>query len=202
MNLPAVQEVAVRATHNGRSLFEWRCTPADLEALVIGRCYCEGLLVSGFDVRHQNDEVEIVVREVGSRQAAARGGLAIPDTDAFAELFRIVFAQVDERFEHGGMHAAALTDGARIVFQAEDVGRHNTIDKVVGLAVGQRSDLSAFGLLVTARVSGEIARKAAAAGVAWIASRSIPTTMAVATASRERMAIIGRAAGKNAMVYR
>ena len=58
-----------------------------------------------------------------------------------------------------------------------------------------------FGLLTSSRVSGEIADKAARAGFSWLASRSIPTTLAADIAQRAHMPIIGRAPSRDAHVY-
>jgi formate dehydrogenase accessory protein FdhD len=69
------------------------------------------------------------------------------------------------------------------------------------MALLDHGDLTAHGLLVSSRISGEIARKAARSTVAWLASRSIPTTLAVRTAQKVRLPIIGRAAGKHAFIY-
>ena len=73
---------------------------------------------------------------------------------------------------------------------------------VTGALLLQRLAPSDHGLLTSSRVSGEIADKAARAGFAWLASHSIPTSLAVRFASAAHMPIIGRAAGKGAFIYR
>ena len=203
---PVVEEKLVRLVSDGSQLFEWRCTPSDLEALVIGRLYIEGRTVAlPMDIRHEGDviviEVQDEARDRGRLQSSSSSS-STPSSSSFTDLFRSLFAGVDERHESGGMHAAALSDGERIVFQAEDVGRHNAVDKVIGMAILGGVDPATLGMLVSSRVSGEIARKAAAAGVSWLASRSIPTTLAVQHAREAGMPIVGRAAGKQAFVYR
>lgn len=207
MSGPLVDEAVVRMTVNGIATHAWRCTPADLEALAIGRLYIDGLITHADQAQlilgSRTDAVTIDARTsdpIGIR-APTRGILPIPDAPVFTELFRSLFNVVDARHEHGGMHAAAATNGRAIVVQTEDVGRHNTIDKIVGALLLRGLAASDHGLLVSARVSGEIAEKAARAGFAWLASRSIPTTLAVAMARAARMPIIGRAAGKNAFIY-
>ena len=126
--------------------------------------------------------------------------LAVPTVEVFRDLFRDVFAAGDAAYPDGGMHTAALTDGERVLFSVHDIGRHNTIDKVVGRALLAGQDLSECGLLVTARVSGAIALKAARAGVSWVASRSIPTSLAVAIADAAELPIIARAVSKEMVV--
>ena len=206
---PVVEEAVVRLVANGRLLFEWRCTPVQLEALAVGRLYAEGMmadtgLAAQLRLTRADDALELQLAADVPRRARmqrAREPRSVPSTDSFTELFRTLFAGVDRRHAEGGMHAAALVQGAQIAFQAEDVGRHNAVDKVIGLALLAGAPIAGHGMLVSSRVSGEIARKAAQSGVAWLASRSIPTTLAVAAARAHSMPIIGRAAGRNAFVY-
>jgi FdhD protein len=81
------------------------------------------------------------------------------------------------------------------------VGRHNGADKAIGGALLAGSALRGLGLMTSARISGEIAEKAARAGLAWVASRSVPTTMAVEIASAAGIPLIARAAARDARVF-
>lgn len=206
---PLVEETIVRLKVRESQLYEWRCTPRDLEALVIGRLYIEDMIAessiaSAIRIDRGGDVIEVVLDTLPNMQLAPRvrfPHIDIPDADAFTELFRALFAGVAARHEEGGMHAAALAHHDRIVVQAEDVGRHNSVDKAIGMALLAGEDLAACGMLISSRVSGEIARKAAQCGIAWLASRSIPTTLAAEIAHTAGIPIIGRAAGKNAFVY-
>jgi FdhD protein len=207
MSAPLVEEAVVRMNVNGVHTHTWRCTPTDLEALAIGRLFIDGLITSANQAHlivGAGSDALVIEARVGGATAVltpVRGSLPIPDPDIFAELFRSLFHLVDERHEHGGMHAAAATNGAANVIQVEDVGRHNTIDKLVGALLLRGASPSQHGLLTSSRVSGEIADKAARAGFVWLASRSIPTNLAVSFARDAHMPIIGRAAGKSAFIY-
>jgi FdhD protein len=128
--------------------------------------------------------------------------LPIPSHDTLRVLFRDVFAAGDTEYPEGGMHGAALTDGERILMTVHDVGRHNTVDKVVGRALLAGTELSGCGLIMTSRISAAIALKAARAGVSWLASRSVPTSLAVAIADAAALPLIARAASKDMMVIR
>jgi FdhD protein len=91
----------------------------------------------------------------------------------------------------GGLHAAcAITASGQVVAHAEDVGRHNAVDKVVGkLLHSQRlpRDDSAENapriLAVSGRASFEIVQKAAVAGFVCVASVSAPSSLAIETAN-------------------
>ena len=97
-----------------------------------------------------------------------------------------ILAGRQARFAHtGGVHAAAVLaiDGS-IVAAAEDVGRHNAVDKTIGrLLLEDRMNEGAL-LVVSGRVSFEIVQKAAAARIPAIAAVSAATSLAIDLALR------------------
>ncbi len=117
----------------------------------------------------------------------------IPPAVDFPAILRELFATCDARFPGGGVHAAALWDGSALRYQSEDVGRHNAVDRALGAAFLSGEGPYGLGLVLSARVSGQMAMVAARAGLAWIASRSVPTRLAVDIARAARLPIIARA---------
>jgi len=116
-----------------------------------------------------------------------------PPPDSLRGLFKELFARGARYQETGGIHAAALTDGYTLLHHAEDIGRHNAVDKVIGAAILARRALPGLGLLVTGRISGELAFKGARAQIAYIATPSVPSSLAVQIAERAGMVLVGRA---------
>jgi len=116
-----------------------------------------------------------------------------PDLEVLRGLFKQLFGLGERYKSTGGIHAAALTDGKDLLHHAEDIGRHNAVDKVIGAALLAGRDVRGHGLLVTGRISGELAFKAARAGLDWIATPSVPSTVAVSIAQRSGMYLLGRA---------
>src|SRR2546423_243794 len=139
----------------------------------------------------------------GARRGPVPGGSALggggpprggpPAADGLRVLFKELFARGERYNETGGIHAAALTDGEGLRFHAEDIGRHNAVDKAIGAAVLAREPVTGRGLLVTGRISAELAYKGARAGLAWIATPSVPSTLALTIAPRAGMILVGRA---------
>lgn len=125
-----------------------------------------------------------------------------PDVARTRALFKAMFALGERYNETGGVHAAALTDGERLLFHAEDIGRHNAVDKVMGAAVFAGRDPAGLTLIVTGRISGELAFKAARARVAAVATPSVPSTIAVDIARAAGMVLVGRAVSGQPQVHR
>jgi FdhD protein len=116
-----------------------------------------------------------------------------PEPDALRALFKALFARGERYRDTGGIHAAALTDGSTLLAHAEDIGRHNAVDKVIGALMLARRSPAGLGMLVTGRISAELASKAGRAGIAWVATPSVPSTLAVEIARRTGMTLVGRA---------
>lgn len=93
----------------------------------------------------------------------------------------------------GGLHAAGLFDaGGQLESLREDVGRHNALDKVLGEAfLSRRWPLSESVVMVSGRVSFEIAQKCAVAGVPVVCAVSAPSSLAVDAARRFGMTVVG-----------
>jgi FdhD protein len=95
--------------------------------------------------------------------------------------------------ETGGIHAAGIfTLSGELLVCREDIGRHNAVDKAVGVLFRQgRLPLSETILAVSGRASFEILQKALAAGIPIVAAVSAPSSLAIALARESGIALVG-----------
>jgi FdhD protein len=101
------------------------------------------------------------------------------------------------------MHAAGLfaLDG-RLTMLAEDVGRHNAVDKVVGRRLLEDAlPLDQSLLMVSGRTSFELVQKALLAGVPLIAAVSAPSSLAIELAEQAGVTLCGFLRGDTFNVY-
>ena len=99
------------------------------------------------------------------------------------------------------MHTSALADGDKLALVAEDVGRHNTLDKLRGMALMKGLDTRDMILLSTGRVSSEMIGKARQMGTPIVCSRTSPTSLSVALAEQWNITLVGYLRRNSMNVY-
>lgn len=107
----------------------------------------------------------------------------------------------DNYSRHGGIHSAAVSSTEDPELFAEDLGRHNTLDRIAGEALFRGIDLKGKLLVTSGRVSTEMVAKAARLGIALIASRTSPTDAAAELAQQAGITLIGYVRGGSFEVY-
>ncbi len=109
--------------------------------------------------------------------------------------------KADHYRSHGGIHSAAIGRSGKLVLYAEDLGRHNTFDRIAGEALFRGISLTGTELVTSGRVSTEMVAKAALMGIKLIASRTSPTDMAVKLCEEAHICLIGYVRGGSFNVY-
>ncbi len=125
------------------------------------------------------------------------------DIDELAKLPERMRSEQNIFSKTGGLHAAGLVapNGEFIVVR-EDVGRHNAVDKVIGFALMQNMvPLNGFALVISGRGGFEIVQKAVAAGIGALVAVSAPTSLAVETARKFDLKLLGFAREGVATIY-
>ena len=101
----------------------------------------------------------------------------------------------------GCMHSAGISDGERILVIAEDIGRHNAVDKVIGHCIIENISVEDKMMLVSGRLSSEIVSKCARWGIPVLVSRTSPTSYAVEIAEKANITLIGFVRGERFNIY-
>ncbi len=222
-----IEEALITIYLNGLELATIMGTPHQLEALALGFMATEGLIGSLADVDHthvsaQSCCVDVwTVKHVSMPErriitSGCGGGVTFDDPQSGLEMLAGGFSldpqTLVEQFSllqspdslyarSRGVHSAGLSDGKRLLALAEDVGRHNTIDKVLGLCLMQAIDTRGRILLTTGRLSSEMLKKAARMGCPLIASRNSPTSLSVAMARDLNITLVGYVRRASMRVY-
>ncbi|MGD0153959.1 MAG: formate dehydrogenase accessory sulfurtransferase FdhD [Thermacetogeniaceae bacterium] len=101
----------------------------------------------------------------------------------------------------GGVHGAALAQGGEILIFREDIGRHNTLDKIYGQCFLEEIPREDKIIVFSGRVSSEILLKVAKMGVPVLISRSAPTDLALQLADDLGVTVVGFARGNRCNLY-
>ena len=212
-----VREQPLSVYVNGEKFLTLLCSPMNLDALVVGYLWMEKVIADPREITHLeispiDGRAEVTLAQPVTLPteriltSGCGGGITFRiDHRLFPRLdssLRVRPAELGARMKDlfgaavhyqrsRGIHGAALADRDRLLFVAEDVGRHNAVDKVKGEALLRGVPTDDLVLLSTGRVSSEMLLKAARMGVPLVASRTSPTEMAVALAEQLGITVCG-----------
>ena len=223
--VPVEQMVTLHV--NAQPLVSLMCTPTWLEELALGFLYNEGL-IEGLDevavlelcgggrcvdvwLEHDIDEPKLRVITSG-----CSGGTTFEDVaSAHHEMksaLRVTPQQVTQLMQEflqattlyrraGGVHGAVLAEGDRLLCMAEDVGRHNALDKIAGICLRKGHPLRDHILLTTGRISSEMVNKVARMGIPVVISHTSPTSLSVQLAQAWGITLISYTRRRSFRVY-
>jgi FdhD protein len=124
------------------------------------------------------------------------------DRDRFAPLMAGMREQQGIFERTGGSHAAAIFDPkGEVVAVAEDLGRHNALDKAIGLALLEHGSVAGFGAVLSSRLSLEMVVKAVRTDLEVVLAVSAPTSLAVEVAQLFGVTLCGFVRNERATIY-
>lgn len=219
------REMALTVYVNTKELVTILCSPTKLNCLVVGFLYSEGI-ISGMseiasmrvceedslaDVKLNKPDFQLPERRILA--SGCGGGISFSterkriDSDlrvASGEILSLM-KQLNEQAELyrfcGGVHTSALGDKSSLQVIAEDIGRHNTLDKIMGECLLTKLSTRDKLLLTTGRISSEMLSKASRMETPIVVSRSSPTDRSILFAQDMGITLIGYVRGSRLSVY-
>ncbi len=222
-----IVETPVTLAVNGRVWLTFMCTPIDLEALAVGFIYNEGIIKNKEEIElvkvcPSGDNVDIWLKnaveqpEHWRRTSGCTGGITAATLDKVHPELKdgllltpqmvqgLIKSLTEEQVlyrEVGGVHTSILSDGDRVVVSTEDIGRHNSLDKIAGRCLLENIELKRKILVTTGRISSDMIQKAARIGAAVVISRTSASSLSVTLADQWGITLIGYARHDQFVIY-
>ncbi|HKZ06504.1 MAG TPA: formate dehydrogenase accessory sulfurtransferase FdhD [Methylomirabilota bacterium] len=212
-----VREQPLTVYVNGERFLTLLSTPLKLDALVLGYLWMEKVIgglddVTAMTISEVDGRADVTLArpvQLPTERiltSGCGGGITFRiDPRLFSRLdsalrvrpatlaarMKDLYAEAVQYQASRGIHGAALADPDGLLVVAEDVGRHNAVDKIKGEALMRGIPTVDRILLSTGRISSEMLLKAARMGVPLVASRTSPTEMAVGLAEQLGITVVG-----------
>ncbi len=217
---PVVRELPLSIILNGQELVTTLCSPAELDYLVAGILFSEGIIQNKEDIGAINTNAAAGTAEVtlsgrasvikpAFRPLVASGGgkggsSYAPESaqrcrvESETRVSATSVLDLVSSFLHysdtyqltRGVHSAALSDGQKIIVFSDDIGRHNALDKVFGRCLLEGIPVAGGIIITSGRISSEILLKVARRGVPVLISKAPPTDMGIKLATELGMTLI------------
>jgi FdhD protein len=173
---------------------------------VVGHLFAQGVIHSAADVRAitiKNDTAEVTLSDTRNKNPSlheTNSKLKVRQEDIFDSVRAILKSEVFTETE--AVHSAGLfLYGKEAICIAEDLGRHNALDKVIGYGLLHDIDFRQTLAASTGRQPSEMILKCRNVNIPIIATKGVPTTLAIEIAEKAGITIAGLVRGKTMMVY-
>ena len=210
-------ERAVSLIVDGEELATIACSPRRIIALALGFLRLEDIIQSAEDVALMevcDEETVVKVRLAPTARAVpherkriltsgcgrgvtfsldvvpVEGGMRVRPEQVM-EWMELLLEGATGYREHGGTHAAGLFGPEGLELLVEDIGRHNTVDRIAGEALLQDRPTAGKTILTSGRISSEMLVKCSRLGTGLAASRTSPTELAVSLAQEAGIGLLG-----------
>ena len=219
-----IEESPLSIFINGRSYTTVMITPLLKKEFVVGHLFSEGIIKSLDElesIQIQKNTAKVLTKsplgELIARKTIVSGcgggsnfldGSKLPKIDSFFKIYKeyvldavrmIIVSELHK--ETGGVHSCGLFEDLSLLYRAEDIGRHNALDKVIGSALIDGCEFSDKFIVTTGRISSEMALKCSHANIPLIASMGATTSLAIDIADKTGLAIVGFTRGDRFNVY-
>ena len=222
-----VKESFYEVIINKKRKFTLSCSPVKIKELILGRLFSEGLVYNYSQIKEINirsNKIEVVLNKIDDQEKKENIN---NENDKYNKeknksidkiinkkfnnkiKANIVFNIIEELSNRsevfkktGGVHNAILSDNVgNIITFREDIGRHNTVDKIIAYILKNEINIENKVLAISSRISAEIVKKVANINIPIIISQSPPSTKAINIAQKEAITIIGFVRKRRMNIY-
>ncbi len=227
--MTAPEEKTIAVFLNGEELVALMATPTNIRELAVGFLYAEGFISDMTSIKEISfDEKNGIVRvKVDPVLSKPKGKIftsgfgkgvtfsnplkgeslrPIVSSEIFSakEIINLMAKFLKSTEVHrstGGVHCSALCSKDEIISIQEDIGRHNTIDKVLGYALLNDISTKDKMIFTTGRISSEMLRKLVKAGIPVAVSRSTPTDASIKIGKQFGVSVAGYVRAGKMCIY-
>ncbi|MDO5017795.1 MAG: formate dehydrogenase accessory sulfurtransferase FdhD [Lagierella massiliensis] len=202
-----VEEKKYNVIVNDEVEFDLTCSPFNVKELVVGNMWMRNFLDSKEDILAISIVQDLIKVSLSKKIKRAKREYKIVDCDITLPLDRVtgLMEKLQKRAnlfsKTGGVHSAGLSDGSEIIVYMEDIGRHNTVDKLMGYCI--LNDISVHDkiMVFSGRIPFEIINKLSMMGIPIFISKSAPTSLGIEMAEKYNITICGFTRGERYHVY-
>ncbi len=201
-----VRETALKVMVDGEHFTTAMILATMEKEYVIGQLYVQGVINGVADIVSIEIEDSVAdVRLTNNREKRTisqniRSNLVVRKEDVYSCVRAILKSPVFEETE--AVHSAGLfLKGKETISIAEDLGRHNALDKVIGAGLLKNVDFNRTLAASTGRQPAEMILKCLSAGIPIIATKGVSTSMAVELAEKTGITIAGAVRGDTMIIY-
>ncbi len=220
-------EKRLRVLVNGQEILKLFCSPLMIRELVVGFLMTEGVIEGSWCAERMEigygDDIVVDIPAEGTVNlegatitSGCVGGITFNRTDnskqprpkditITAGQLKTVFNKFQKTSSlynlTGCIHSAAVSDGKNLIVLAEDIGRHNAVDKAIGYCFLENIALDDKIMLVSGRLSSEMTSKCIKWSIPVVVSRTAPTALSVELAEKHGITLIGFMRGNRFNLY-
>lgn len=195
-----ITEFSIILYVNNKKWMSMVCTPSWVKELAVGRLVTEGVIssiddIENISVNEDGDSVFVELAKVVDN-ASRKYEVLSEVSYEFDWIFQMIQSFTKEGELHKktkAAHSCILGRCGEVLFQCEDIGRHNAMDKVIGYMCLNKIEPKECMLFTSGRVPTEMAWKAIAAGIPVLISKAVPTDRALEMARRYNLKLICKA---------